>query len=59
MELSEAIKIFKDIYSTDYEESDKMVAIVLISREWNKVYKRITKADLLNAIDYAMDILGK
>lgn len=58
MDLKTAIKIFKNIYATEYEETVKDDAIDMVFENWSKTFRIITKADLINVISYQRDILG-
>ena len=59
MTLNKAIKIFKNLYSDEYDDEEIMEAITLVARYSDKVYDRVTKRDLLYAFEYVLDILGK
>lgn len=57
MKVSEAVKIFKDIYSTEYDEEDKDEALKIVVNM--ETHNSITKAEMLTALMYVLDILGK
>lgn len=59
MDIKTAIKIFKDIYSIEYDETEKDNAIDIVITNWAITFQKITKADLIKVISYQQDTLGK
>lgn len=57
MSNAEAVRIFKNIYSDEYDEMEKDEALKIVANM--ETHNAITKEELVTGLNYVLDILGK
>ena len=57
MSNAEAVRIFKNIYSDEYDEVEKDESLKIVANM--ETHNAITKEELVTGLNYVLDILGK